>query len=369
MKGELSVRQVGIFCFFTMLANKILIFPSLVYQEAKNSAIITLVISFAIEILFLYIFIKLKEKYINKSLFDILSEKIGVFLTKLIYFLLFLIFIMQLAFLVQEKFDYLKDHIFEEASIIRFFLVIFPIATALVYRGITAFGRTSEFYYFFILTGFIICIVLGLSSLPEFSLPHYTDVHLSNIFTSCYKYFFWFSDFYFFIVLLDKVKAENGFGRQIFKFVWLSAALLIIFYFTYYSIYSTTAFMHRSALSDLTQFLSKLSSVEKLNIVAILTMSFICVFQAGIYMTCMLECAKKIFPKPNDVQYLIIINILASVLSYYAYINNEIYIKILTNYAGAVAIILPIILCTIFVFLIIFDKKVKKRRKNEKIYS
>ena len=150
MREVITPRQAGIFCFLMMLSSKILALPSLLYKDTGYFALVIIFILLGLELFFLYIFIKLKEKYINLSFFDILSKYLGKIVTKIIYILFFLYFILAFVHLIYDNFIYLREAIFEDAKIERFFLIFFPVVCALAYKGLNSLARTAEFFYIFI---------------------------------------------------------------------------------------------------------------------------------------------------------------------------------------------------------------------------
>ena len=63
----ISARQTGIIVFLTILANKILVLPSILYKSSDADSIFVMLTLFLIEFLILLVFLKLK-KNLEKSL-------------------------------------------------------------------------------------------------------------------------------------------------------------------------------------------------------------------------------------------------------------------------------------------------------------
>ena len=151
MRFSLSGRQAAMFCSVMILASKLLILPSLLFAANNTSAIFSVILIFLLEFGFLYFLIKLKQKNKNLSFFNIFKNKIGIFLTKIILFLLFLFFLLKTIYILQESFSFLKRTLYIDAPISLFLICVLPVATTFAYKGLKPFGRTLEIFYWFII--------------------------------------------------------------------------------------------------------------------------------------------------------------------------------------------------------------------------
>ena len=78
----ISARQTGIIVFLTILANKILVLPSILYKSSDADSIFVMLTLFLIEFLILLVFLKLKKNYPNQTF-------LNIFLFTLFFFVLF----------------------------------------------------------------------------------------------------------------------------------------------------------------------------------------------------------------------------------------------------------------------------------------
>ncbi len=366
MREVITPRQAGIFCFLMMLSSKILALPSLLYKDTGYFALVIIFILLGLELFFLYIFIKLKEKYINLSFFDILSKYLGKIVTKIIYILFFLYFILAFVHLIYDNFIYLREAIFEDAKIERFFLIFFPVVCALAYKGLNSLARTAEFFYIFIVFGVICCLALGFSSISEYSVPIFTEVTAELTFNTLFSYLFWFSDFAFFLIIIDKIKAENGFGKTIMNFAGLGFALILIFYFVFYEIYKNTSFMYGNAITDIVALTSQVGNIEKLNLIALLVVMFTIFYQGGILLYCLNQSFTKIFPYTNKAQNFIIFVISIIVIFLLVFYSTQKIHEYLSIYGKYLALIIFLIIPIYLIFQLILDKNTKNNKKGEK---
>lgn len=370
MREGITSRQAGILCFLMMMSSKLLALPSILFQETGYFALVIIFILLSFETLLLFIFIKLKEKYINLTFYEILSKILGKTVAKIIYFLFSLYFLLAIVHLIYDNFIYLREAIFEEARIERFLLIFFPVICALAYKGLNSLARTAEFFFVFIVIGIVCCLALGLSSISEFTLPTFENISFGLTFNTLFSYLFWFGDFAFFLIIIDKIKVKNGFGRTIMNYTYFCFLFIFIFYIIFYEVYKNTSFMHNNAITDIIALTNQVGNLEKLNLIALLVVMFTIFYQGGVLLYSLNQSITTIFPKSIKVQNFItfIITIILLFLFFF-YSTQKIHVY-LEDYGKYLALILFLIVPIYLIFQIIFDKnkkKIKKGVKNEKI--
>jgi len=373
MKEMISTRQTAFFCSIMLFASKLIILPSLLFKANGYGAILCLGFIFLTELLILYFFIKLKEKYNNNSLKEILSMYINKFFIKVVFIILFIFFIIKLDYVLQENFHYLKLALYDKATILVYLICIIPVINALVYKGLKAFGRSLEVFYYVIISGIVICSAIWISSLANFGFNIYENNGLIGFFNGVYNYSFWFCDFIFLFIIIDKIKIENNYGRKLMRYSIFSASVCFFIFFSFYYVYQSVSFFQSSALYDLIQFASRIGYVGKLDILALYPIMFIMFFQCAMFLYCSKECYKVILNTKNEVQPLFFINILA-ILLYYFFIQNPdnllTYSTSLFNHLGVIVeYLLPLLLFIFFVFNknkeqnLVYKKKIIKNYK------
>ena len=89
---KISVRQI---CFMTIgliTASKLIFMTSITAEYAKEGILFSIAADMLVNAVFIFIALKLDEKFGGKTIFEILSERIGVPAAKIIYFIFFAIF-------------------------------------------------------------------------------------------------------------------------------------------------------------------------------------------------------------------------------------------------------------------------------------
>ena len=109
MTDQMSVRQTACLCAISLLALKLITLPSLLVQMSTSSAILVAVIMFVADLFLLYIFLKIKEKYPNLTLYELIQKIFGKIIAKIVYIILFALFILKIIMLNNEAISYMRD--------------------------------------------------------------------------------------------------------------------------------------------------------------------------------------------------------------------------------------------------------------------
>ena len=363
MKDTISIRQVGIIMIFCIFANKILLLPSLMYENTKADSIFALSILFVLDILLVPIFIKLKSSYPDKKLYDILKSKTGVFFTKIIYLILTIFFMMKVILVFSITYVYLKQQIYKDEFFWIALISVLPVINHGVMCGVRGFSRTMEIFFGVVLAGFILCLIFSLftnMSMPSFFVADYKD-----IFKSIYSHAFTFGDFIFLFTIFDKIEFKKGDEKRLYKYAFFGVFLIILLFFLFYSKYEVTSFIHNNALADLLVFSVEFNAVGRVDIIAMLTIMFITLFQMEIFCFGFCNSLTYIFPLLKNFYAVIFFDITFGIL-YYLFIGN--YQTMVTStivWLPFLGIIINYILPLIF--LIIALIKNKNKNKKDKI--
>ncbi len=359
MKDTISMRQAGIIVLFTIFSNKILLLPAIMHEFIKADAIFSIIMLFAIEFLAVPIFLKLKRTFPNTKLYDILKKYITVFGAKFFYLLAIIFMIFKALLTFSIVYVYFKEQIYQNEFIWIAIISFLPIMNHAVMSGLRPTVRTMEIFFSIILTGFIFCLVISLFT--SISTPYFFVSSVKDIFLSIYKYAFTFGDFLFLFLVLDKVDYKRDQEKKLYFYVSLAMILVLLLFFLFYSKYQITSFMHNNALADLLVFSVQFNAIGRLDIVAMLTIMMITLFQMEIFCYGFSEAFLNVF-SALDKKYAIVVFDIIFLILYYIFIGKyEIMVKSTITWLPILGVIIGYVFpiaCYIFTFL--------KRRSNEK---
>ncbi len=358
MKYSISMRQAGIIALFIIFSNKILLLPGLMHEYIKADAVFAVILLFALEFLTIPIFLKFKRNFPKEKLYDILKHYLTAIGAKLIYLaaIVFMIFKALLTFSV--VYVYFKEQIYQEEFIWIALIAFLPIMNHSVMSGLRPTARTMELFFSIILTGFIFCLVI--SFFTPISTPFFFVSSAKDIFFSLYKYAFTFGDFIFLFLIIDKIDYKKAQEKKIYFYVSLGMFLVITLFFLFYCKYHLTSFMHNNALADLLVFSVQFNAIGRLDIVAMLTIMMVTLFQMELFCFGFCECFVNIFPL-NKLYGVVFFDIIFLIL-YYIFIGKyEIMVKSTVTWLPVLGLVVGVlfpIICLICTMI--------KRRKNEK---
>lgn len=358
---QISIRQCGVIIVMCIFANKILLMPSLMYEKTSADSIFVLLLLFLLDAIILPIFIKLKSVYKDKKFYDILKEKLGTFFTKVIYLALIVFFFFKCLLVFSITYVYFKQQIYQDEFIFLALIAFLPVINHAVLVGIRSFSRTIEMFFLIIIAGFVVCLAISLFT--PISTPIFFSSTAQDFLYSMHNHIFAFGDFIFLFLIMDKVDFKKGKVKQLYGYSLVGIGLVVVLFYLFYAKYQTTAFMHNNALADLLVFSVQFNAIGRLDIIAMLTIMFITLFQMEIFSYGFCECFVNIFPL-NKIFAVVTFDVIFCIL-YYVFIGRYEtmvmsslfwlpYLAIFINY------ILPIIL------LVIMTITVRRKRLEKK---
>ena len=356
MNEQISVRQTACFCAISLLALKLITLPSLLVQMSTSSAIIVALIMFALDLLLLYLFLKIKEKYQELSLYELIKKVFGSIVAKIIYVILFGLFILKIVMLNNEAISYMRDIVDEDFKILVYFMTFLPVVISMVYFGLKSLARTIEFGSIFIFIGLIFCLFLSEITFTYGEMGPIFKESFSNIFNSCKDVGFWFSDFLFVIILADKIKYQKNMKKIIFGYVGVTLIILIALYIIYIRLFNVTSFLHKDAIADITQYNRNIGNSGNIDIIAILVYMFVIFFQGAIYFLSAKNIYEKIVGYENKIHAIIFITLCILALQLFVFYNLELIINFVFNYLKYFGILVWIIIPLFCICLLIFDR-------------
>ncbi len=319
MKNKISMRQAGIIILILVFSNKILLLPALMFDFVKGDAVISLIIMLALEFISLPILLKLKSKFPEEHLFDILQKYLSKAVAIIIY-MVFLFYMMIKAILTFSiVYVYFKEQIYQEEFVAIALITFLPIMNHAAISGLKPIARTMELFSVVILTGFLFC--LGIAVYTPLSIPDFFVASAGKIFSSVYKFAFPFGDFIFLFMIVDKIDYKKEQEKRLYFYTILSFILVITLFTLFYAKYELTSFMHNDALADLLAYSVRFNAIGRLDVIAIVTLLLSTIFQMEIFCYAFCDGVLKIFPL-MDKWYAALIFDLLFLLLYYLVIGN-----------------------------------------------
>ncbi len=361
MKKSISLRQTGMLIVMMILANKILLLPSLLYKTVKTDGVFVVMTLFLIDLLVFGVFIKLKLAYPDKKLAEILEENLGKIAAKLIFSILLVFFMFKVFLTFSIAFMYLKQQVYQNEFAVIAIICVLPVINHAVICGLRSFSRTIELFYYLVVGLFILCLMIALGSFKQ--TPTYFVSQPGDFGMALVKNVFSFGDYLFLFLVIDRIEIEKKDVKKVFKYIFLGIALVVALFFIYYSIYETTAFMHNYAIADILTITVEFNAIGRLDIVAMVTIMLLSLFQMEIFQYGFCECFVGIFKKLNKVFAIAVFDVLFLVVYYILVGRYETMVMYVETWLPYFAMVANYLLAIVF-FGISFKKSGKNRSKS-----
>lgn len=359
MKKNISMRQTGILILFGTFTTKLLLLPALMFEDVKADAIFSVLLLFALELLSLPILFKLKRKYPNFSLHDILKKYLTTFIAKIIILILMFFVLIKSILTFSIVYVYFKQQIYQDEFVWIALVACIAVITHAVLGGLRPMSRTMELFFGVVVAGFIFCLLISLFT--PISTPTFFVAPAKDIFLALYKYAFTFGDFAFLFLIIDKIDYKKNEEKKVYFYAIFAMLLVVALFFLFYSKYQVTAFMHNNALADLLVFSVQFNAVGRLDIVAMLTIMMITLFEIEIMCYLFCDGFTSVFPLLNK-KYAIVVFDVLFLLLYYVFIGKyEIMVRSTVVWLPIIGVIVGYVLP-----LVCFIISLIKRRDHEK---
>ncbi|MFS8212310.1 GerAB/ArcD/ProY family transporter [Paenibacillus polymyxa] len=161
-KTRISVRQVTVLMFLSLIGDMLLIYPTIITHIAQQDAWISSILSIPLGLVIIYVLIRVHELYPNLSLIEAIRKILGPVFGSIVSCWYLFYFFMGTALNAREVGDFLSTQLFEETplSVLLAMEVSLLVLTALA--GIEAFSRVSEILlpvYVLIFCGLILALL------------------------------------------------------------------------------------------------------------------------------------------------------------------------------------------------------------------
>lgn len=359
----ISPHQVGVISGLLLFTLKMTSLPSLIYKYNGIGAILSFITVIALNVLFLMLVVWFKQKYPSITLYDLLKNKLGVVVAKILYFLFFSLFFFKLLLMISDGFTFIKDVADDEFTIFNIFVCFLPIISALAYSGIRNIGRTCEFFVPFIVICLILAISFSIVPPREIALGSLVSRGFEGFFNSIFRLSFWTGDLFAIVIFLDKLEIKKGKLSQLFIPFGLLTTLLIIIYMLYFTLYQETSVIHVNLINDVVQYAIGTSKGWHMDFFAIIVFMINMFLQGSILLYCANECVKKIFNYNYSVISLSAINLLL-VGAEFLYLTDYLsYIEFAENRLCYFSTI-TIILVPLIILILTLSKRKNKDETN-----
>lgn len=254
---KINYRQFAIIVFLLLTSSKFISLPSLLAQTGKNDAYIALAISLALEVLFIYIIVKMLRDSGEQNLYVFIKKRLGSVCARIICILLTMYSLLLIMNLIKSYDLFVGFNLYYKFSWLYYVLPLMAVAGFMAYKGIRNIGRTSELLYFFIIAGLVYILIKAVSYCDiTFVLPFMKE-GFSPIALTVYRSTAWFGSGITLFLMFGDIDLSTRNDKTLHKYIIMATLLIYLSSFVFFGVFGETAIRHPFAISDLSQISTK----------------------------------------------------------------------------------------------------------------
>lgn len=357
---RVSSRQLRCVLLLSVITLKLLFLPSLLYQECKNSAWIATLIFFAIEIIFLFIFMSISVKYPDMTFYDMLNQMFGKIIAKIFLFVYFIYFLFKAYLTFHGNFIFLSKNFYDSLEWYIYAIPLLFVTGYVVFSGVKSVVRMAEIFCPIIIFGAMVSVLLGLFDVDLTNSLPFFDGGVIDSLLPIHKYVMWFGDSIIFLTFMGNVQYEKYTRLKVILYVVGICLFVAFFILLFISMFGNNAINHKNAISDIVQILPTNSDLGGFGWVLILIwdMALFVYFSILIYATN--DLFRNVFYKKFTWISLLIISILVLGITIFVGFDINKMIQFVTGICVYPAIIIQYVLPT---FFLVFLFRLKEKKK------
>ena len=294
----ITAGQAGAMCFFMILANKILVLPSLLVEKTRAEAMFVPIVLFLIEFLMIFFFFKLKKKYPNFSFSEIVRKSCGRWAVILTNVLFVAFFLSKAVLLYNLKSIFLKSVVYHEENALVYFVCFVPVVTHMALAGLRVMGRTMQVFLPTIFVLVIFVVVVGFTGITN--IPAFFESSVSQFLTTTFGHVAAFGDSVFLFLIMDKIEVKKGEFKKILLPTLFAAIFVCLINIVFVLAYCYTPFMHPFAFFELISFVKEYGGMGRLDLIPMVGIIVFSYFQLAMYMKFFMISLQNLFEKMGD---------------------------------------------------------------------
>lgn len=254
MKKQLTVWQCTILLSLCLISTKFQRFPALLAEDYGRNGWVFLLAVLSIELLFVWLIVSTLTKFKDKTLFEVIEERLGKVVKIIICTLLAVYFFFKAVITYRGTHEFFANMLFDKLSWFYFSILFVLLLIVMVGGGLNGIGRSAELYSYIIGVGLIASIVLGAIKTDLWNILPIMDVEPKEFITDSIKYLPWLGDYLVILFFIGNVKLDKSPTKPLMISYGVSSLVVVIVYVIFYCINESLAVYQANALSAITQY-------------------------------------------------------------------------------------------------------------------
>jgi len=352
--NQLTNRQVGMVISLSIISLKLFIFPSLISGYSQNDCYISVILSLAIEFVFILLVLWVMKKHPNKSLFEILQLKFGKWFPRILSAVLAVFFLGKSLVALKEVQNFLVQLLFEHITWWKFALPLLLLILYILNKSLRTFARSVQFFYWFVIAGAMLTVILPLQEVRFVNLLPFMANGFGPIIKGSFLTTFHFIDFFVLMILMGRVKYSDSTAKSIIKYTIFTYVFILLYFVVYVGLFGTILVNEGLLVSDIPLYSNYPSTNGRLEWLSMIVWTIVLVYQSALMLICARETISYTTGIKNNAWLSVGMCALMGVVLYVAYLNYAGIIKVISSVAFnisllsfAVILLIFLLICTI----------------------
>lgn len=326
MQKQLTVRQCSVIMFILLIANKLMMLPSIISFQSANDAWLTFLLSFVVDFVLALGIIAMISK-LNENIFQFLQRKIGRVCTALLMFVISLIFVLKILDIMFETFTMFNEYIYVDFNPVLYFLIILCVIVYFGTRELRSLGRTIEIIFTTICGALVLSFLISVGTSDITNILPIMQTGPLRIAKNSFSHLFWFCDSFVMLFFVGNVKKEKHTSKKLILSYLATILTTLLFVVIFTGAFANTAPMHRTAILDMGENLPRLLTEGRFNWIIYFIFPITPIFAIAVYSYLALNCLsydieKIVVRKKIVASVLICLNVLALLILFGGLWNN-----------------------------------------------
>jgi len=264
--NNVRMSQVALLIVITLAGSKFINIPTVIAKETGRDGWITLIFLFVLDIIQLVALLFANKLNKNRLFIDeILTVNFGKIITKVIFAVYFVFFMVRILDLATVASDVFSTTLTLETNWLGFVIPLLVFLVYAVIKGFRPLARTVEIIAVPIILSAVFMIALSVPAADLTEIKPILADGITPVLSSVPKFTFWFADSLFIMFLLGRINSsEHSFIAPLTALV-SGAALTVLLYVVFYSLFGELAENHTGAMEKVSQFNAVLTSNGRLD--------------------------------------------------------------------------------------------------------
>lgn len=289
MEKQLTVRQCCIIVFVLIIANKLMMLPSIISFNSANDAWLTFLLSFVLDFVIALGIIGIIT-HSKQTIVEFLKKKLGRIVTSVILAAISFIFILKIVDIMFETYTMFNEYIYVDFSSVLFFAVILLVIVYFGTRELRSLGRTVEILFTTICGALILSFFISVGSADFTNIFPILQTGISRIAQNSFIHIFWYCDSFILLFFVGNVKKEKHITKKFILSYLATILTVIVFVLIFTMAFANTASMHRTCILDIGENIPRLLTEGRFNWIIYFIFPIAPIFAIAVYSYFTVNC-------------------------------------------------------------------------------